>query len=66
MLLLPPPDPTIELIDTPYSHGHLWHDLTFSYLLHWDLLCHPFKHGRAGWWTVAMRRTTYLAGRTHQ
>lgn len=38
------------------SYLHLWHKITFSDLLHYDLICEPFKLN--GFWAAALRGST--------
>lgn len=53
MLTLPPAS-GIEYISSWGSHKDLWHKITMTYLIRWDLLCEPFKLN--GSWVAAMRR----------
>lgn len=55
MKLLPPADPAIEYYAPPFlCHAALWHHITFSDLIHRDLLCAPFKLN--GGWCAALRK----------
>lgn len=54
MKLLPPAS-DIEYINSPYwCFRELWWQISYTYLLRWELVCDPFKMD--GRWTAAMRR----------
>ncbi len=54
MQLCLPPASDIEFVSSPYwCFAELWRQITFTYLIHWELIAVFKMDGR---WTAAMRR----------